>query len=108
VCMSFVWSVDKFGLSGEEFCFITPFIAVIVGLLMVSRFRYFSFKSLPMGERQRVPFVWMVGAVLLLALLILDPARVLFVGSTVYLLSGPAWTLWGLATHRRRVRRAAA
>ena len=47
---------------------------------MVSRFRYFSFKSLPMGERQRVPFAWMVGAVLLLALLILDTARVLFTG----------------------------
>jgi phosphatidylserine synthase len=60
VCMSFVWSVEKFGLSGSELCFVTPVIAVTVGLLMVSRFRYFSFKSLPMGDRQRVPFVWMV------------------------------------------------
>jgi CDP-diacylglycerol--serine O-phosphatidyltransferase len=77
---------------------------VIVGLLMVSRFRYFSFKSLPVGERQRVPFVWMVGAVLLLALLVLDPARVLFVGFTLYLLSGPLWTVSGLAA-RRRARR---
>jgi len=103
--MSFVWSVDKFGLSGSEFCFITPVIAVVVGLLMVSRFRYFSFKSLPLGERQRVPFGWMVGAVLLIALLILDTPRVLFAGFTIYLLSGPVWTVWGLATHRRRTRR---
>jgi CDP-diacylglycerol--serine O-phosphatidyltransferase len=108
VCMSFVWSVDKFGLAGSDFCFITPVIAVVVGLLMVSRFRYFSFKSLPMGDRQRVPFVWMVVAVLLLALLILDTPRVLFVGFTLYLLSGPVWTIWSLATHRRRVRRSAA
>jgi CDP-diacylglycerol---serine O-phosphatidyltransferase len=108
VCMSFVWSVDKFGLAGSDFCFVTPVIAVVVGLLMVSRFRYFSFKSLPMGDRQRVPFVWMVGAVLLLALLILDTARVLFAGFTLYLLSGPVWTIWGLATHRRRARRSAA
>ena len=107
VCMSFVWSVDKSGLPGSEFCFITPVLAVIVGLLMVSRFRYFSFKSLPMGDRQRVPFGWMVGAVLLIALLLLDPPRVLFAGFTVYLLSGPVWTIWGLATHRRRVRRGA-
>src|SRR5690242_12021533 len=49
VCMSFVWSMDKFGILGEEVCFITPVIAVVVGLLMVSRFRYYSFKSLPMG-----------------------------------------------------------
>ncbi len=108
VCMSFVWSVDKFGLAGSDLCFITPVLAIVVGLLMVSRFRYFSFKSLPMGDRQRVPFVWMVAAVLLLALLILDTPRVLFAGFTIYLLSGPVWTVWGLATHRRRVRRNAA
>ncbi len=105
VCMSFVWSVDKAELPGSEFCFATALIAVVVGLLMVSRFRYSSFKSLPLGERQRVPFVWMIGAVLLLALLVLDTARVLLAGFTIYLLSGPVWTLWGLATHRRRVRR---
>lgn len=108
VCMSFVWSVDKFGLPGSDFCFVTPILMMAAGLLMVSRFRYFSFKSLPMGDRQRVPFGWMVGAVLLLALLILDPARVLFVGFTTYMLSGPAWTIWSLATHRRRTRRNAA
>ncbi len=107
VCMSFVWSVDKFGLAGSDFCFITPVLAIVVGLLMVSRFRYFSFKSLPLGERQRVPFVWMVGAVLVLALLMLDTARVLFVGFSLYLLSGPVWTIWGLA-HRRRTRRSVA
>jgi CDP-diacylglycerol--serine O-phosphatidyltransferase len=50
----------------------------------------------------------MVAAVLLIALLILDTARVLFVGFTIYLLSGPVWTIWGLATHRRRARRNAA
>lgn len=104
VCMSFVWSAVKAGYSGAELCFVTPWIAVIVGLLMVSRFRYFSFKSPPAGERQRVPFVWMVGAVLLLALLVLDPARVLLVGFTLYLLSGPVWTVWALTTRRRERR----
>lgn len=49
----------------------------------------------------------MVGAVLLLALLILDTAWVLLVGFTIYLLSGPIWTAWGLATHRRARRSAA-
>jgi CDP-diacylglycerol--serine O-phosphatidyltransferase len=104
VCMSFVWSVDKSGLPGSEFCFVTPVLAIVVGLLMVSRFRYFSFKSLPAGDRPGVPFGWMVGAVLLLALLILDTARVLFAGFSLYLLSGPVWTICGLA-NRRRARR---
>ena len=107
VCMAFVWTADKTGLPGVEFCFITPVVAVITGLLMVSRFRYFSFKSLPMGERGRVPFGWMVAAVLLLALLMLDTAWVLLIGFTAYLLSGPIWTAWGLASHRRSRRSAA-
>jgi CDP-diacylglycerol--serine O-phosphatidyltransferase len=33
---------------------------------------------------------------------------VLFVGFSLYLLSGPAWTMCRLATHRRRARRSAA
>jgi len=37
----------------------------------------------------------------LLALLVLDPARVLLAGFTVYLLSGPVWTVWSLVAHRR-------
>lgn len=102
VCMSFVWSMDKFGVVGEEVCFFTPLLAVIVGLLMVSRFRYFSFKSLPMGDRDRVPFLWIIVGLLILIPFFVDPPRVLFVVFTLYLLSGPAMTLWGRATHRRR------
>ncbi|WP_430388051.1 CDP-diacylglycerol--serine O-phosphatidyltransferase [Dyella sp. 20L07] len=100
VCMSFVWSMDKFGILGEEVCFITPVIAVVVGLLMVSRFRYYSFKSLPMGDR--VPFLWVLVGVLVLVPFFIDPPRVLFVVFTLYLLSGPVMTLWGRATRRRR------
>jgi CDP-diacylglycerol--serine O-phosphatidyltransferase len=102
VCMSFVWSMDKFGILGAEVCFITPVIAVVVGLLMVSRFRYYSFKSLPMGGDGRVPFLWIIVCVLVLVPFVIDPPRVLFVVFTLYLLSGPVMTLWGRATRRRR------
>ncbi|AHX14490.1 CDP-diacylglycerol--serine O-phosphatidyltransferase [Dyella jiangningensis] len=102
VCMSFVWSMDKFGILGEEVCFITPVIAVVVGLLMVSRFRYYSFKSLPMGGDGRVPFLWIIVGVLVLVPFFIDPPRVLFVVFTLYLLSGPVMTLWGRAMRRRR------
>jgi CDP-diacylglycerol--serine O-phosphatidyltransferase len=100
VCMSFVWSMDKFGVIGEEVCFITLVMAVLVGLLMVSNFRYYSFKSLPMGDR--VPFLWVLIGVLVLVPFFIDPPRVLFVVFTLYLLSGPVMTLWGRATRRRR------
>ena len=102
VCMSFVWSMVKLQLIGSDVAPLTAVTAVIVGLLMVSRFRYFSFKSLPMGERDRVPFLWIIVLVLLLVLLALNPPLVLFAVFGLYLLSGPVLTVVGLATHRRR------
>jgi len=105
VCMSFVWSMEKFGVNGRTLDMFVPFMAVIVGLLMVSRFRYYSFKSLPMGDR--VPFLWIIVAVLVLVPFFVDPPRVLLAVFTLYLLSGPTLTVWGLATHRRRMRRGA-
>ena len=101
VCMSFVWSMDKFGILGAEVCFVTLVMAVVVGLLMVSRFRYYSFKSLPAADG-RVPFLWIIVGVLILVPFFVDPPRVLFVVFTLYLLSGPVMTLWGRATRRRR------
>ncbi|BBD79719.1 CDP-diacylglycerol--serine O-phosphatidyltransferase [Aerosticca soli] len=104
VCMSFVWTMEKFGVPGGELCFLTPILAVVVGLLMVSRFRYYSFKALPMGQGERIPFWWVVVLVLVLVLLYLDPPTVLLTVFSLYLLSGPVVTLWGIAT-RRRARR---
>jgi CDP-diacylglycerol--serine O-phosphatidyltransferase len=106
VCMSFVWSMENFGVSGPEFDMFTPVMAVVVGLLMVSRFRYYSFKSLPMGDK--VPFLWIIIGVLILVPFFVDPPRVLLVVFSLYLLSGPVVTLWGLATRRKRPRRGAA
>ena len=106
VCMSFVWTMEKSGIAGSTLCFVTPVLAVVVGLLMVSNFRYFSFKSLPLGQGERVPFVWMVMLVLVLVLLAIDPPRLLLAVFSLYLLSGPALTVWGRATHRRARRNA--
>ena len=104
VSMAFVWFVDGAGFTGSQVSFLSLVLAVCVALLMVSRVRYSSFKSLPLGERGRVPFTWMVGAVLVLVLLAMNPAPVLLVGFSAYLISGPAITLWGRASHRRQRR----
>ena len=102
VCMAFVWSMDRFGLAGAELCVATAILALMAGLLMVSRFRYYSFKSLPTGEHGRVPFLWIIVLLLLLVLLAIDPPRLLLAVFGIYLLSGPVLTAWGLATRRRR------
>jgi len=104
--MSFVWTMENFGVEGQWLCFFTPILAVIAGLLMVSRVRYYSFKKLPVGDR--VPFVWIIIVVLVIVALALNTALVLLALATVYALSGVVITLWGLRSRasRRRVRMA--
>jgi CDP-diacylglycerol---serine O-phosphatidyltransferase len=100
LCMSFVWSVEKFGKSGIEVQFVTPVIAVVAGLLMVSNIRYFSFKAWPRSDR--VPFIWIPAALLIIVALAIEPAGVLFAVAALYVLSGPIMTLWGLRRWREK------
>lgn len=96
--MAFVWTMEELGRAGSEVVWIAVTLTVIVSLLMVSRIRYLSFKALPVGER--VPFVWILVLVGLFVLIAVDPPRILLAIGALYLLSGPAMTLWKL----RRVR----
>lgn len=93
VMMSFVWTLDsRLNLSGGQVRWLAVAVTVIAGLSMVSRIRYFSFKSLPFAGR--VPFVWVLFALGLLLLLAIDAAPVLLVAFTAYLVSGPLIWLW--------------
>ena len=102
--MSFVWTIESGGLGfkASEMDFVTPVVAIVAGLLMVSRVRYFSFKASPKSDR--VPFIWIPAAMLILVALAVDTARVLFGITVLYVLSGPVMTLWGL--RRKRSERA--
>ncbi len=104
LCMSFVWTMHNLGIEGQWLCFFTPILAAIAGLLMVSRVRYFSFKTWPASDR--VPFVWIILAVLVIVALALNTAGMLLALAVIYVLSGPVMTLWGLRSRasRRRLR----
>lgn len=104
LCMSFVWTMQNAGIAGAWLCFFTPILAIIAGLLMVSRVRYFSFKAWP--RHDKVPFVWIILAVLLVVALTLDTAGVLLAIAVIYVVSGPVLTLWGMRSRisRRRQR----
>ena len=93
VMMSFIWTLDaRYNLSGSQARWVALGVTVVAGLMMVSRVRYYSFKSLPFGGR--VPFVTVLLALGLLVLLAIDTARVLLAGSALYLLSGPVSWAW--------------
>lgn len=99
--VSFIWVCTDNGFGGETMQFIAPVVTAFAALMMVSRFRFFSFKTLPWGDR--VPFAAILLAVGVFVALAVDPPGVLFLISVVYALSAPV--LW-LATRARR-RRAA-
>ncbi len=83
----------------------TPLAIVLLiaaGLLMVSNFRYHSFKQLDM--RGRVPFMTLLVVVLLFVLIALDPPQILFAGFLLYAMSGPVLTLLHLRRHRQERR----
>jgi len=70
-----------------------------VAALMVSEFRYFSFKEFKLHRRH--PFPVLLGLILLIMLTIGAPEVMLFLGITSYALSAPATWLWRLMRRRR-------
>jgi len=75
----------------QEFAYLVAAVTVLAAFLMVSNFRYYSFKEL---DRSRVPFVVMLPIVLLFGIVMYNlPIGILAV-STLYALSGPVAMLW--------------
>jgi CDP-diacylglycerol---serine O-phosphatidyltransferase len=102
-CTVWIWS-DSLG-DAEPSLLVAGLMAVItagMGLLMVSNFEYYSPKVL--SARGRVPFIFLVVAVLIFAVLLADPPRVLLVLFAGYALSGPWTYLWRLWRRRRSER----
>jgi CDP-diacylglycerol--serine O-phosphatidyltransferase len=102
VLASLVWSCADFGFTGEDLPVVISFAATLLtaaaGLLMVSNFRYVSFKKVDM--RQRYPFALILLLVLILGIITIDPPRLLLLMAIAYALSGPGMLLWGRAAGR--------
>jgi CDP-diacylglycerol--serine O-phosphatidyltransferase len=96
---SFVWVAVDHGFTGESLHFVTLVITLISGLLMVSKFNYYSFKTLPFKET--VPFVWILLLVMVFVLLALAPAKVLFIVFSGYALSGIIITFYRINKARK-------
>ncbi|MNM78664.1 hypothetical protein D3C81_905740 [compost metagenome] len=101
--MSFVWAFadGNLGLNGEELRYVALAVTIVSGLLMVSRIRFWSFKG--GGEKgprsERVPFLVLALVPIVIAIMVLDPPRVLFTIGVVYALSGPV--MWALQRWRQ-------
>ena len=96
---SFVWTCVNFDLTGPSLRYVALGVTVTAGLLMVSLFRYVSFKG--SGPRNdRVPFLAIVAVMAIVVAIAIDPPTVLLSVTAVYALSAPL--LWLLRKLRRQ------
>ena len=101
-----VWAVwllgEKSGVVGQDMplpvVMLFALLVAAAGLLMVSNFKYSSFKDLDL--KGRVPFVVILAVVLGIAVLATDPARVLLFVFLAYAASGPVQYLLRLRRTR--------
>lgn len=93
-----VWLGHNYELDTGVLTTVATPLTFITAILMVSTVRYHSFKELDL--RGKVPFMVILGLVLLFALIAIDPPIVLFSAFMIYALSGPVLTLIQLRKHR--------
>jgi len=101
ILASGVWLGHEYGLSGPELSIGAGLLTAMVGLLMVSNFRYHSFKEVDF--RGKVPFIVAVGVMLGFSVVVVHPPLVLFLMFLAYALAGPTVTV--VQRRRRRAER---
>ncbi|MCG7897954.1 MAG: CDP-diacylglycerol--serine O-phosphatidyltransferase [Candidatus Thiodiazotropha lotti] len=93
-----VWLGVDYEISGQSLDWVAAVLTTLVGLLMVSNFRYHSFKEIDFSGK--VPFIVLVVVMVVLAIIQTHPPTVLFALFLVYAISGPVLTLTQLRKHR--------
>ncbi len=100
-----VWTLgEKSGVAGQDLPLIVVMLFALLvaaaGLLMVSNFKYNSFKKLDL--KGRVPFVAILAIVLAFAVASSDPARITLFAFLAYAASGPVQYLLRLRKRNQR------
>lgn len=100
VVMGAVWVCESYDIIGEDVIYAALLLTIAAGILMVSKFSYYSFKDFDL--RERVPFVSLLAVVLIFVFLSIETATVLFSFFFLYMLSGPIVSLF--RWNRKRMR----
>ena len=91
----FILMMTDIGYTGLELAWISWGIALFAGLTMVTNVPFYSFKDV--NFRKSVPFIVVFLIALALALVSIDPPKVLMPLFVIYGLSGYAVFFWRLA-----------
>ena len=92
VVAAFVWLSSKLGIEGLGGLAGAFIVTAVAGALMVSDFRYYSFKEINFGRR--IPFTWMRAIPLIFMFISIDPPLVFLLMFGAYALSGPIYWYW--------------
>jgi CDP-diacylglycerol--serine O-phosphatidyltransferase len=100
-----VWFFVDRGIAPGAVHWLIWLVTVLLGLLMFSRVRYYSFKTV--GTAEKVPIAFIFGVMLALVLFALDPPAVGVLIGIIYISSGILVTLLGRRARleRRALRR---
>jgi CDP-diacylglycerol--serine O-phosphatidyltransferase len=82
-----VWVGGEYDVNGDDYGVIVALVTSLAGLLMVSNFKYNSFKEV--NWHGKVPFVALLLIMLIFVVVATEPALVLFVVFALYALAGP-------------------
>jgi len=86
-----IWTGTYYEISGNQVSYLLALLTAAAGLLMVSNFRYYSFKDY--DWRGRVNFIVILALVGLFVIVSVQPATILFCAFSLYALSGPIYTI---------------
>jgi len=98
ILAGFIWICLEYKYDIELFKYFALALTVSTGLLMVSNFRYWSFKKIDL--KGKVPFIVAIAAMLGIAFVMAQPQTMLFLLFLAYAISGPVLTL---VMRRRRL-----
>lgn len=94
-----VWVGYKYGIEPVGWVSVaTAILTAFTGLLMISNYRYYSFKEVHF--KGTVPYVVFLLAVVLLVVIAQNPHEVLFGMCLLYAISGPAISLYRMSRRR--------
>lgn len=88
-----IFLLYRLGAGGEAKSLFILFLIYLLAFLMVSNIRYPSFKDLKLLKRK--PFSTLVAMILVIVVVVAEPAITLFIFAAVYLLLGPVSAVRG-------------
>jgi CDP-diacylglycerol--serine O-phosphatidyltransferase len=91
ILAGFIWICLEYNYDIELFKYFALGLTISTGLLMVSNFRYSSFKKIDL--KGKVPFIVTIAVMLAIAFVMAQPQTMLFLLFLGYAISGPVITL---------------